>query len=70
MSDSEIIRPDSAPRPKFLRSDLSNVEFYKANEKAILEAAKDGRIVDDVSEARHGTKDKPKWGTPFGKVPQ
>jgi hypothetical protein len=70
LSDSEIIRPDSTPKPKFLRSDLVNVEFYKANEKAILEAAKDGRVVDDVSEARHGTKEKPKWGKPFGQVSQ
>jgi hypothetical protein len=61
MTDN-IIRPDSAPRPKFLRSDLANVEFYKANEKAILEAMADGRIVDDVS------PNKPKWGKEFGRV--
>jgi hypothetical protein len=70
MSDSETIRPDSGPKPKFLRSDLINTEFYRAHEAEILAAQKDGRIIDDVSEARHGTKEKPRWGKPFGKVPQ
>jgi hypothetical protein len=54
MSDPDIIRPNSSPKPKFLRSDLVNVEFYKSHEAEILAAQKDGRIIDDVSEARHG----------------
>jgi hypothetical protein len=55
--DGPVIRPDADDlKPKFMRSDLSNVAFYQANEKAILDAMKDGRIVDDVSPF------KPKWG--------
>jgi hypothetical protein len=60
--DGPIIRPDETPKPRFLRSSLADVTFYQANEKAILEAMKDGRVVDDVSAT------KPKWGREFGKV--
>jgi hypothetical protein len=70
LDDKDLIRPDSSPKPKFLRSDLANVEFYRAHEAEILAAQRDNRIIDDVSEARHGTKEKPKWGKPFSQVPQ
>lgn len=38
------LRPD---RPVFHRRDLRDARFFQANREAILEAVKDGRIVDD-----------------------
>jgi hypothetical protein len=48
-----IIRPDTAQAgsPHFLRSDLSNQEFFRANRTAILTAARYGRIIDDMAPA-------------------
>jgi len=61
-TDGPIIRPDTDTKPRFMRSDLRDQAFYAANEKAILEAARAGRIIDDV------TASKPKFGKDWGKV--
>jgi len=61
-----IIRPEPETKPKFLRSSLLDPAFYAQHEAAILAACREGRIVDDVTEARWGTREKPRWGKPFG----
>jgi hypothetical protein len=61
-----IIRPDAEPEPKFLRSSLRDPAFYAQHEAEILAACRENRIIDDVTEARWGTHDKPLWGKPFG----
>jgi hypothetical protein len=66
MTTDGIIRPDAEPKPKFLRSSLLDSAFYARHEAAILAACREGRIVDDVTEARWGTRGKPLWGKPFG----
>jgi hypothetical protein len=65
-TNGPVIRPDSIPKPQFMRSDLRDQRFYAAHEAEILAAAREGRIIDDVSEARDGTREKPRWGNPFG----
>lgn len=60
--DGPIIRPDENPKPRFLRSSLADVAFYREHEAEILAAARDGRVIDDV------TATKPKWGKDFGRV--
>jgi hypothetical protein len=67
-SDGPVIRPTKDSKPKFMRSDLRDTAFYVAHEAEILAAAREGRIVDDMSEARHGTRENPRWGKPFGSV--
>jgi hypothetical protein len=47
-----LVTPEAKPKPTFLRSSLRDVEFYRANQQAIEEAARDSRIVDDVLPAR------------------
>jgi hypothetical protein len=46
----------------FYRSDLLNTEFYRRNEKAILAACREGKILDDLSAKKF------RMGQPFGKV--
>jgi hypothetical protein len=60
--DGPIIRPDDTPQPRFLRSSLRDPAFYAANEKQILEAARAGRIIDDI------TATKPRWGKDWGRL--
>jgi hypothetical protein len=61
-NEGPVIRPDTDLKPRFMRSDLRDPAFYAAHEADILAAAREGRIVDDV------TATKPKWGREFGKV--
>ena len=49
----DLITPDVAPKPTFLRSSLKDSEFYAAHEKEIDAAALDGRVIDDVSIHKH-----------------
>jgi hypothetical protein len=63
-TDGPVIRPNPADKPRFMRSDLKDFAFYQANEQGILEAAREGRILDDV------TPNKPRWGREFGRVSQ
>ena len=44
----EVTIRGNTQKPTFKRSQLRDSAFYLANEKAILEAARDGRIVDDL----------------------
>jgi hypothetical protein len=61
-TEGPVIRPDTDLKPRFMRSDLKDPAFYAANEKEILEAARAGRIIDDV------TATKPKWGKDWGRL--
>jgi len=63
-NDGPVIRPAADSKPRFMRSDLKDPAFYAEHEAEILAAAREGRIVDDV------TPNKPKWGKEFGRVSQ
>ena len=52
----ELITPDVAPKPTFLRSSLKDSVFYAAHEKEIDAAALRGDIIDDVSIHKAGNK--------------
>ncbi len=52
-SDGPIIEPDKV-KPRFKRSDLRDVEFFRANEAAILDAVREGRVIDDVETGKLG----------------
>lgn len=54
------IRPDSASKPHFYRSDLADSRFYAEHRDAILDAAAHGRIHDDKS----GWRVRDRKGTP------
>jgi len=57
------IRPDQTEKPTFRRSDLKDHAFYQAHEREIIEAVRDGRVVDDVTPTKQNVVGKP-WGTP------
>ena len=52
-----LVVPEDAPRPIFKRSSLRDPAFYAANAEAIDLAAREGRVIDDVTAARQAS-----WG--------
>ena len=44
--------PMPPPRPRFTRSQIRDVRFFEANRDAIMEAARRGEILNDVSAGR------------------
>lgn len=51
-----LIEPETKPTPTFKRSDLADPTFYRANEKDILKAVAEGKVIDDVSHTKHGAE--------------